>query len=49
VQLATSIEIPYANVAGAEVNAESARAFGRDLAVALGRFLRDASVGENRP
>ena len=35
----TSLELPYANAAGREVNADSARAFGRDLARALRRFL----------
>lgn len=37
--LSTSIEIPYANARGAEVNRESARAFGADLGVALARYL----------
>jgi len=39
VRLAASFEVPYANARGAEVNANSARAFGRDLARALGRYL----------
>jgi len=39
VALATSFEIPYANAAGGVVTAESARAFGRDLAKALRRYL----------
>jgi hypothetical protein len=39
VRLATSLEIPYANAGGVEVNAESARAFGRDLAAALRAYL----------
>jgi hypothetical protein len=30
-----TVEIPYANAQGAEVNADSARAFGRDLAAAM--------------
>jgi hypothetical protein len=34
-----SIELPYANVHGAEVTPDRARAFGADLARALGRFL----------
>jgi hypothetical protein len=38
-KLATSFEIPYANAAGVEVNDVSARAFGRDLAVAIRRYL----------
>lgn len=37
--LATTFEIPYANASGAEVNADSARAFGKDLALALRRYL----------
>jgi len=39
IRLATSFEIPYANARGREVTAESARAFGRDLAAALQRYL----------
>jgi len=39
VRLATSFEIPYANAGGRPVTAESARAFGRDLARALRRYL----------
>ena len=38
--LCTSIEIPYANVRGAEVNAESARGFGRDLGTAIAAYLQ---------
>jgi hypothetical protein len=37
-----TIELPYANALGAEVNAESARAFGRDLAAAIRQHLEDA-------
>ena len=37
---ATSIETPYANVAGAEVTADAARALGRDLARALYHYLQ---------
>lgn len=40
--VATSIEIPYANASGREVNAESARAFGHDLARAIQQFLQEA-------
>jgi hypothetical protein len=40
IQVASGIEIPYANAAGKEVTADSARAFGRDLARALRRFLQ---------
>ena len=39
IRVATSIEIPYANVSGREVNADSARALGRDLARALRQYL----------
>ena len=39
VSLATTIEIPYANVSGKVVTAQSARAFGRDLARAIRRYL----------
>jgi hypothetical protein len=39
IHLGTSFEIPYANAAGAVVDAESARAFGRDLAVAVRQYL----------
>lgn len=37
--LAATFELPYANAKGAEVNAESARAFGRDLATAIREHL----------
>ena len=36
-----TVEIPYANAGGCEVNAHSAREFGRDLAVALQAFLSE--------
>ncbi|MHC4400083.1 MAG: M14 family zinc carboxypeptidase [Planctomycetota bacterium] len=39
VLVATTLEIPYANVGGQTVTVESARAFGHDLAGALRRFL----------
>jgi len=42
VRLATAIEIPYANVAGAEVNAESARSLGPDVGAAIARYLQGA-------
>ena len=38
--MATTIEIPYANAGGKEVTPQTARAFGRDLAKALARYLR---------
>ena len=39
VKLASGIEIPYANAAGGEVNQETARLFGHDLARALCAYL----------
>jgi hypothetical protein len=39
IRIASLIEIPYANAGGEEVNAESARAFGRDLARAIHLYL----------
>jgi len=39
VRLATTIEIPYANVGTTVVTADNARAFGHDLAKALQRYL----------
>jgi hypothetical protein len=39
VQLATTIELPYANASGGEVNASTARAFGHDLARAIRVYL----------
>ncbi len=51
VRLASTIEIPYANVAGSPVTAESARAFGHDLARAIRRYLQQlhASDSEGTP
>ena len=43
VRLATSIEIPYANAAGREVNQRTAAEFGRDLARGIRRYLSAAS------
>ena len=40
VQMASTIEIPYANAGGEEVNQQTARRFGRDLARALEEYLR---------
>jgi hypothetical protein len=40
VDFGSSIEIPYANVHGKAVTADSARAFGQDLARGLVRYLR---------
>jgi hypothetical protein len=39
--VATTIELPYANVAGTPVTAESARAFGHDLARAIRVYLEE--------
>jgi hypothetical protein len=39
IRLASTIEIPYANVAGSPVTPETARAFGRDLAAAIRAYL----------
>lgn len=36
-----SVELPYANSGGCEVNADSAREFGRDVAAGLKTFLSD--------
>ncbi len=43
---ASSLEIPYANASGEPVTAETARAFGHDLALALRRFLSE--IGQSR-
>jgi hypothetical protein len=42
--LATSFEIPYANAAGGVVDADSCRAFGRDLAQAVRVYLESPSM-----
>lgn len=42
VVLGSAIEIPYANAGGVEVNQASARAFGRDLGMALAAYLKQA-------
>ena len=39
IKLGTTIEIPYANASGIEVNAYTARAFGQDLAHAIQTYL----------
>ncbi|MFN7139117.1 MAG: M14 family zinc carboxypeptidase, partial [Limisphaerales bacterium] len=41
VQLATTIELPYANASGAEVTAETAREFGQDLLRAIRFYLEE--------
>ncbi len=43
VRLATTIEIPYANVGTIIVTADKARAFGNDLANALRRYLENST------
>jgi hypothetical protein len=43
VRMATTIEIPYANVGTTVVIADNARAFGRDLARALRRYLENSA------
>jgi hypothetical protein len=43
VRLATTIEIPYANVGTTVVTADNARAFGHDLARALRRYLENST------
>jgi len=42
VQVATALEIPYALAGSHAVTPDGARAFGRDLAVGLARYLRDS-------
>jgi len=39
IRLATTIELPYANASGQEVNADTARAFGKDVAAGLRAYL----------
>ncbi|UCE47286.1 MAG: hypothetical protein JSW47_16985 [Phycisphaerales bacterium] len=47
VLMASTIEIPYANVGTVTVTAENARAFGKDLAQALRRYLLDSEDKRN--
>lgn len=44
VRLATTFEVPYAEAGGETVTPDSARAFGRDLAVALADYLRQTPL-----
>jgi hypothetical protein len=44
VSFAITFEVPYANAGGREVNQDTARAWGRDLCVALGAHLRAAGA-----
>ena len=48
VSLASTIEIPFANVGAAVVTAENARAFGRDIALALRQYLERPNAGSNQ-
>jgi hypothetical protein len=41
--IGTSVEIPYANVREQTVTPEAARAFGRDLAVAIVAYLKETA------
>ena len=45
IRFASTVEVPYANASGAAVTPETARAFGRDLARAMARFLAAESPG----
>lgn len=49
IRLATTLEIPYARASGHEVNADSARAFGHDLAAALRPYLQTPRAEEPAP
>jgi hypothetical protein len=40
VNLAMTLEIPYANASGTEVNQDSARGFGKSLATAIAGYLK---------
>jgi hypothetical protein len=42
IRLASTIEIPYANASGQAVSAETARAFGHDLARAIYTYLQES-------
>jgi hypothetical protein len=44
VRLASSFEIPYAQASGVQVNPDSARAFGRDIAAAIAVYLRSPTA-----
>ena len=47
IHFATTIEIPYARARGGEVNGDSARAFGVDLARAIRVYLKRMGKAEN--
>lgn len=44
VKLAATLEFPYANASGAEVTAESARDFGKALALSIQQYLKDNHI-----
>jgi hypothetical protein len=46
IDIATTVEIPYANVSGQTVTPENARAFGADLARALRVYLEQTNHGD---
>lgn len=48
VKLAATLEFPYANASGSEVTAESAREFGRSLALSIQRYLENNASGHRR-
>jgi hypothetical protein len=48
IRVASSIETPYANAGGKEVNPDSARAFGRDLARAMRKYLEPQMNADER-
>ncbi len=43
--LGSSLEIPYANARGAEVNAQGARLLGQDLARAMAEYWQRTAGG----
>jgi hypothetical protein len=49
IRLAATIELPYANASGVEVNPISARAFGRDLAQTIHTYLHETTPPSNKP
>ncbi len=44
VLLAAAVEIPYATASGEEVNPDTARSLGRDIARAIRRFLERPTI-----
>jgi hypothetical protein len=47
-RLVTSLELPYADTQGVEVNADTARAFGRDLAQAVMERMKEEGRSKDR-